>query len=45
MPLKDKNKQNMIKEIIIKELNKRNWNKEKGEPSVNDWTAIIIDVL
>ena len=42
MPLKDKNKQNMIKEIIIKELNKRNRNKEKGEPSVNDLLKIIL---
>ena len=32
----------MIQKIIIKELNKRNRNKEKGEPSVNDLLKIIL---
>ena len=40
IPLKDK--KNMIQKIIIKELNKRNRNKEKGEPSVNDLLKIIL---
>ncbi len=39
---KMKNKKNMIQKIIIKELNKRNRNKEKGEPSVNDLLKIIL---
>ena len=42
IPVKDKNKKNMIQKIIIKELNKRNRNKEKGEPSVNDLLKIIL---
>ena len=42
IPVKDKKKKNMIQKIIIKELNKRNRNKEKGEPSVNDLLKIIL---
>ena len=40
--MKNKNKKNMIQKIIIKELNNRNRNKEKVEPSVNDLLKIIL---